>query len=445
MAFGAYQDDDYEDESPDYAEKYRERVNRTLDGPDEPAGDMPAPFEAAPPVEAPVGPDRGPLPDVSGTGIVPPAMPAQAGGYDRQRFRDAWQGMGSGAKTRADMEAFLANNPAFSQGVSIRGEDQFVLPDPRGDEVIDALFDERGPGAYASWTGTGYDAQGVPDEAPAQAPPPQAAPQAPNVPQEASQAAPYVPPTEAPQAAPTPSFGQLGTLIERLNEQGASSDFQKQLRQMLLERMTKLNAAGDPNSLQEVRQPMSAAERTAERVRQRRQDAAAERLTAEGVGDSGALDSEISRGYEDMSSDLSGLNAELVSRIMVERRQEAERLLAMAMESGDAESARQLQKDIAVIDAELQRSGLEQRGQQFNADLGYRYAGLNQQGRQFDQDLGYRYAGLGQQGRQFDQDLGYRYANMGQQQSQFNDQFGRQLGRDYEDDYMKRILLGLGG
>jgi hypothetical protein len=70
-------------------------------------------------------------------------------------------------------------------------------------------------------------------------------------------------------------------------------------------------------------------------------------------------------------------------------------------------------------------------------DLEYRRQALAQQGSQFNADLGYRNRALDQSGSQFN-------ANLGFQQGQWNDQYGRQLGRDYESDYMNRVLLGLG-
>jgi hypothetical protein len=42
-------------------------------------------------------------------------------------------------------------------------------------------------------------------------------------------------------------------------------------------------------------------------------------------------------------------------------------------------------------------------------------------------------------------DSQFRFANLGEQSRQFNDQFGRALGRDAEEDFRYRLGFGFGG
>lgn len=92
-----------------------------------------------------------------------PAPTAQGGAFDRTTFRDRL--MSSGIKNNGDLQAWVASNPSFATGVQVQG-DKVILPTG---EVIDAVFDTGGAGARAAWTGTGVNAQGVPDSPAGQA------------------------------------------------------------------------------------------------------------------------------------------------------------------------------------------------------------------------------------------------------------------------------------
>lgn len=299
---------------------------------------------------------------------VPPPTSAPFTSQTRDRIVQGWRDS-TMAPTRQGIEQYLASLGPDGQGWRVDRDDKVYDPSGR---VYDWIGDVNTPGAqrrtgyttdarYADVTGSKPGGQsGTPTATPSAAAPPAAA-----------------------------GTNQLGDLVRRSNEGGASVAFQQEIRDMLLSRLKDLQGAGDPNTLPEVTQPMAAARREAERVRRNRQDADAERLTyQEGAGDSGALDSAIGRGYEDMSSDLSVTSADLVSRIMRDRRDELARLLDMAVQTGDAESTRELNRELAAIDAELQREGLGESARQFNRSDRFRYADLREGGRQFDDTYG---------------------------------------------------------
>jgi hypothetical protein len=149
----------------------------------------------------------------------------------------------------------------------------------------------------------------------------------------------------------------------------------------------------------------------------------AERAASQGLllggQSSGGFDTALQGVQEQIGENTSAFDAGLVGNEVQQRRAEMQQLLNMALQSGDAESARELSMALSKMDLEYRRQALAQQGSQFNADLGYRNRALDQSGSQFN-------------------------ANLGFQQGQWNDQYGRQLGRDYESDYMNRVLLGLG-
>lgn len=154
---------------------------------------------------------------------------------------------------------------------------------------------------------------------------------------------------------------------------GAVSPFQQQIRDLLMQQLGQLSrpvTADDPS----IKGQMDAQSALAERVRQERRAAAAERAAADGLLNggqgSGAFEADVASGYEDKGQKLSGLQADLFSREIQSRRDKVAQLLALATQSGDAESARALQLQIAQMDDVLRRMGLEQQGRQFDDQFG---------------------------------------------------------------------------
>lgn len=154
---------------------------------------------------------------------------------------------------------------------------------------------------------------------------------------------------------------------------GGGNSFQQQIRKILLGQLQGLSApvtANDPAIAGE----MQAQERILERLREQRRAEAAERMAFEGLNaggaGSGAFDQEIASGFEDKGQALTGLQAQLFSRELQSRRGSLASLLNMALQTGDAESARALQLQLAQMDNELRRLGLSQQASQFNDQFG---------------------------------------------------------------------------
>lgn len=185
-----------------------------------------------------------------------------------------------------------------------------------------------------------------------------------------------------------PSVGPAGGQGALLGGGGGvqGQDFQNQVRQMLLQQLQQLSqpvTADDPS----IQGEMSAQSRLLERERVARRQAAAERAGAQGLllggQSSGAFEAEVASGFEDKGERLSGLQSQLFARELSSRRGQLAGLLQMAVQTGDNESARALQMQIALMDAELRKLGI-----QTQAGLGYAGLGLQR-------DLGF--AGLNQQ------------------------------------------------
>lgn len=62
------------------------------------------------------------------------------------------------------------------------------------------------------------------------------------------------------------------------------------------------------------------------------------------------------------------------------------------------------------------------------AGLGEQYAGLQQSGQEFNANLGYQYAGLNQSGQEFNANLGLQTQQLNQQQNQFEATQRQQIG-----------------
>lgn len=165
---------------------------------------------------------------------------------------------------------------------------------------------------------------------------------------------------------------------------GGVSQFQQQIRDLLMQQLAGFSKPVDAND-PSVKAEMDAQGALLERTRQERRAAAAERAAADGLLNggqgSGAFESEVASGYEDKGQQLSGLQAKLFGREIQSRRDKVAQLLSLAMQSGDAESARALQLQMAQMDDQLQRLGLDQRQSQWDDSYG-----LDKSDRQYQRD-----------------------------------------------------------
>jgi hypothetical protein len=105
---------------------------------------------------------------------------------------------------------------------------------------------------------------------------------------------------------------------------------------------------------------------------------------------SGSFESDVASGYEDKGQQLAGIQAQLFGREIQSRRDKVAQLLSMAMQSGDAESARALQFQMAQMDDQIKRLGLAQNQSQWNDSFG-----LDGGKFQYQKDRDVALAGLG--------------------------------------------------
>lgn len=178
----------------------------------------------------------------------------------------------------------------------------------------------------------------------------------------------------APQAD---TSGLTATLQQMQSQQQADRARQEQqraqMREILLGRLSK---AQEPVSVDSpgIRDVIAARRLESQRGSERERAAMAERMAAQGLGDSGAFDSgvqgiEQARSEADTSAVGNILGSELDSK-----REEVQYLLQLAVQMGDTDTARALQEQLAGLDAQLQTARLQEGSRQFNADLGQRTA-----------------------------------------------------------------------
>lgn len=285
-----------------------------------------------------------------------PAPAAPTGGYDYGKAQNSWFNAAPGTK----IDDWVKANPTFTQGITSSNNGEFMnLP---GGQSFDAVRDFGGANAPI-WGSQDYNYQTG----------------AKYTPQEAQAA-------EAQWAQKNgASGGGVGTSSGGMGGAApATSDFQNQIRALLMQQMSGLSKPIDAND-PTIQGEMQAQHATLDRNRQAQRASDAERmaftgLNAGGAG-SGAFDTANNAGFEQMGQAETGLQSQLFSRELTNRRQQMSQMLNMAMQSGDAESARALQMQIASMDAQLRKLGLDQQQSQFNDSYGlqreFGLAGLN--------------------------------------------------------------------
>ena len=420
-----------------------------------------------------------------GTGIVPPATPAvtpaasttptatattpAAGGYDLEKVRQAWIAPGLGGRvTLADLQKFLADNAnGITKGVTLRGE---KLYDPSGRFMFDAIgnFKSGDPTQMTRIALDGIGSNGKPrTNTTTPRPDPYAPggtynPGRPTVPpgtNPADGSVPIIPRPANPYAVnartmgdPTAPGGSMnpgrpstppgasdphapgGSLNPGRPGPGhpdspygadgkpkpkpatgtappASNAFLTQIRQQIMDRLAKMGkdpSMDDPALKAQSEVYRHSRMRGAENQRAAMAERGAMNGTISGGQSSGSFDTDLGSIHESASEDIAGNDAALFGAEVTARRNEIQALLNMALQSGDAESARALQSQLAALDAQLRREALKEQARQ--ADMADRY----------------------------------RYKELNTRDSWHNDDYGRTLGRDYEDDYRWRVEYGLG-
>jgi len=175
-----------------------------------------------------------------------------------------------------------------------------------------------------------------------------------------------------------PSMDQFSAYLQQ--NQARIDAERAQTRQLLME---QLGAASRPVSATDPGiAPILDAQRLAlQRSSERQRSQMAARLANENLLDSGTFDTGMLGIEQARGEAMAGFTGDILNRELNARREQLTQLLAMAVQSGDAESARQIQTQLAAITAQM--------------DDRYRYAALAEGARQFDMSDLFRYDQLG--------------------------------------------------
>jgi hypothetical protein len=211
-----------------------------------------------------------------------------------------------------------------------------------------------------------------------------AGPAASNINQQAQNAQTY---SATPGAAPLPNTTNQGT--------------QDVVRNSYLQRATQGTTIdrNDPN----FRQQADAYAANRQRATQSYLSDAAERASAQGMDSSGEMEARRAREFARQGQDIGGMEAQLVSRELENRRREIQEALGSLKGMLTADQTMDLQRDLADIEAAIKREGLAQSGSLGQAELNLKdklgTGGLNLdalrtmlQNQQFGQSLGFNIA-----------------------------------------------------
>jgi hypothetical protein len=164
-------------------------------------------------------------------------------------------------------------------------------------------------------------------------------------------------PADTTVSGPASSTGPTGTASVT---GPATSAFTDELRKILMDRIKESSKPVDANS-PEILAALQAARDEASRSSDSERTALAERLYAQGVGtgggalQSGALTQQIQQSSERTAGSLAKVRASLLMNAYNNKFQELRDNLQLAFASGDAESARAIQIQIANLQATIQR------------------------------------------------------------------------------------------
>ncbi len=173
--------------------------------------------------------------------------------------------------------------------------------------------------------------------------------------------------------AATPAVAGSASSVISTGGGAQSTAFNDQIRSMILDFLKKAGQPVDENDPQ-IQATLSAARDEAQRSQTQERNALAERLYAQNATGGGglntnALTSQIQQSSERNAGALAGLRASVLTSVYNSRVGQLQNLLQLAMQSGDAESARTLQAQIANLQAAVQREGLGVNLAEFGAQL----------------------------------------------------------------------------
>lgn len=158
-----------------------------------------------------------------------------------------------------------------------------------------------------------------------------------------------------------------------------SPDFVNQLRAMIQQRLTSASQPVDPND-PTITGTVNAARDEATRASETERSQLAERLYAQGGLNTDQLTQQVQQSGEKTALGLGSLKAQLIQREVQSRRTELQSVMQMALAAGDSQMAREIQMQIAQLDAMLREEGMGIDLAKFTADLNQKAALAGLQG-----------------------------------------------------------------
>lgn len=140
-------------------------------------------------------------------------------------------------------------------------------------------------------------------------------------------------------------------------QQTANQGTQDVVRNSYLQQATQGTTVdrNDPNVRQQA-EPFAAAQ---ERARRQYESEQAERLSAKGLGDSGAMDAERRLATERAAQNTGAFESQLVGRELQNKRNEIQTALQALGGMVDSDQGRALQLELAKLDAQLKQAGID--------------------------------------------------------------------------------------
>ncbi len=340
--------------SIDYVREQNKKLRNNLLSPDTQAETPDVPPPPPPPTNQPqVEPAPGPS-----------APQAPASTYDRAALSAAIQGkqFGGGStdlNTQYNATDFINQNQGgFAQGVTMISPDKIRLPDG---EIVDISRNVGAGGQGGAWWGSEKDhadgvARGV----------------------------------FGAQGGGSGGGGG-GGMAGAAGSAGSVDPFQASIRAMLMEQLGKMGK--DPTIDDPALQGQSQAYRRAQqRSGQDERAAMAERAAFQGLNaggqGSGAFDSNVQGIHERIGQNTGAHDAGLVGAEAQNRRGHLQNLLQMALASGDSESARAVQMQMAQMDQAIRQATLAQQSYQYDDRMGFDLGRANEDDFRYRTNLG---------------------------------------------------------
>ena len=281
-----------------------------------------------------------PVASPQNTGVAGPApaaspapSPQPAGSFDRMKFRDMWMSQGGGYG--GDVQRFINEHPDFATGVT-GSKDKWTLPTG---EQIDLVGDVGGANA-ATWTGYGPSAGGGGGGGGGG--------------------------LRTGGGFNAGAGGAVGTGLDPTIRQGIM-DLLRNSQQPV--NVDALNASPEAQAYRRV------AERELMRNRAQAAESAAARGVGAGVGgeQGGGLQSAIGQGQEGLAERMQGMQSQLVGRELQNRREGIAQALQLGAGVMGRDQEAQLRRELAALDAQLQREGRGSQERMFGQGQDYNY------------------------------------------------------------------------